>query len=165
MRNLTILYKFRVDVEGISGMEQLDICHVLRAISDDKALAIFNTIALSADSAAIAISRLKLTRKQYYSRMSIMVDANLITRRNGRYFLTSFGKIVYEAQMLIGRAQQNYWKLKAVDTIESSSNNTLSLEERDRLISSLIVDNELKEILLGVNKRKENNQELIALQT
>jgi hypothetical protein len=29
-----------------------------------------------------------------------MIDANLITRRSGRYFLTSFGKVVYEAQML-----------------------------------------------------------------
>jgi hypothetical protein len=144
-------------------VEQLDICYVLRAISDDKALAIFNTIALSADSAPIAISRLKLTRKQYYSRMSAMLDAGIITRRSGRYFLTSFGKVVYEAQMLLGRAQQSYWKLKAVDAIESSSN-TLTLEERDRLISSLIVDNELKGILLSGNKSKENNQELIALQ-
>jgi hypothetical protein len=47
-------------------LAQLDICDVLRAISDDKALAIFNIIALSAGSAnTIAISRLKLTRKQY----------------------------------------------------------------------------------------------------
>jgi hypothetical protein len=37
--------------------------------------------------------------------------------------------------MLIGRAQQHYWKLKAVDTIESSSSNTLTPEERVRLIS------------------------------
>jgi hypothetical protein len=143
-------------------MEQLDICHLLRAISDDKALAIFNTIALSADSTPIAISKLKLTRKQYYSRMSAMIDAGIITR-SGRYFLTSFGKVVYEAQMLIGKAQQSYWKLKAVDTIQSSSN-TSTLEERDRLISSLIVDNELKGILLSRNKSKENNQELITLQ-
>jgi hypothetical protein len=72
--------------------------------------------------------------------------------------------VVYETQMLIGRVQQSYWKLKAVDAIESSSSNTLTPEERVRLISSLIMDNELKEILLGRNKCKENNQELITLQ-
>jgi hypothetical protein len=145
-------------------MAQLNIYDALRAISDDKALAIFNTVALAVDSNRnIILSRLKLTRKQYYSRMSTMIDTELITRRNGRYFLTSFGKVVYEAQMLISRAQQSYWKLKTVDTIESSSNNTLTPEER-RLISSLIVDNELKKILLGRNKSKENNQELIASQ-
>jgi hypothetical protein len=145
-------------------MAQLNIYDVLRAISDDKALAIFNTVALAADSGgSILLRGLKMTRKQYYSRMSAMIDASLITR-SGSYFLTSFGKVVYEAQMLIGRAQQSYWKFKAVDTIESSSNNTLTPEERDRLISSLIVDDGLKGILLGRNRSKENNQELIALQ-
>ncbi len=68
-------------------MEQLNICDVLRSISDDKALNIFNTIALSNDSATIAISRLKLTRKQYYSRMSAITSAGLVTRRNGKFFL------------------------------------------------------------------------------
>ena len=145
------------------NMAQLDICDVLRAISDDKALAIFNTVALAADSGRnIILSRLKMTRKQYYSRMFTLINADLVARKKGRYFLTSFGKVVYEVHTLIGRAEQNYWKLKTVDTIESSSNNTLTPEERDRLISSLIVDNELKEILLGASK--ENNQELISLQ-
>jgi predicted transcriptional regulator len=53
--------------------------------------------------------------------MSGLVKAGLIIRRNGNYFLTSFGKVVYEAQMLIGKAKQSYWKLKAIDSIESSS--------------------------------------------
>jgi hypothetical protein len=95
-------------------MEQLNICDILRSISDDKALTIFNTIALSNGSAPTAISRLKLTRKQYYSRMSAMTNAGIITRRNGKFFLTSFGKVVYQALILIGKAQQNCWKLKAV---------------------------------------------------
>jgi hypothetical protein len=143
-------------------MEQLNICDVLRAISDNKALTIFNIIALS--TGPIAISRLKLTRKQYYSRMSALIDAGIITRKSGRYLLTSFGKVVYEAQMLIERAQQNYWNLKAVDAIVSSSNNTLSPEERDRFISSLVENDELKGILLSGNKNLENKQEAIPLQ-
>ena len=140
-------------------MTQLDICHVLRVISDDKVLTLFNTIAVATDGATIAISSLKLTRKQYYSRMSSMIDANLITRRGGRYYLTSFGKVVYEAQMLIGRAQQNYWRLKAIDTIESS-NDALTPELRDNFIDSLIADNDLKRILQNSNESKE----LVALQ-
>ena len=145
-------------------MEQLNICDVLRSISDDKALNIFNTIALSNDSATIAISRLKLTRKQYYSRMSGITSAGLVTRRNGKFFLTSFGRVVYQAHIMIGKAQQNYWKLKAVDAIESSYDNALTCEQRDGFINSIIVDNDLKEILLSGNKSTaENNQELIAL--
>lgn len=91
--------------------------------------------------------------------MSAMIHADLITRKRGRYYLTAFGKVVYEAQMLIGRAQQNYWKLKAIDTIESS-NDALTPEQRNRFIDTLIVDNDLKKILLS---GKENNQELIIL--
>ena len=144
-------------------MEQLNICDVLRSISDDKALNIFNTIALSNDSATIAISRLKLTRKQYYSRMSAITSAGLVTRRNGKFFLTSFGRVVYQAHIMIGKAQQNYWKLKAVDAIESS-NDALTAEDRDYLINGLIMDNDLKQILLSGNEVKDNSQKLIALQ-
>lgn len=144
-------------------MEQLNICDVLRSISDDKALNIFNTIALSNDSATIAISRLKLTRKQYYSRMSAITSAGLVTRRNGKFFLTSFGRVVYQAHIMIGKAQQNYWKLKAVDAIESS-NDALTAEDRDYLINGLIMDNDLKQILLSGNEIKDNSQKLIALQ-
>jgi hypothetical protein len=145
---------------NIQKMAQLDICDVIRLISDDKAFALFNTIALDADNTSIAMSRLKLTRKQYYSRMSALTNAHLITRKNGKYFLTSFGKVVYEAHTLIGRAQQNYWKLKAIDAIEYSDN-ALKPEERDGFINSLIEDNNLKQILLSFTKKQ--NKELIAL--
>jgi hypothetical protein len=155
MKDQMDLYKFKDD---FLKMAQPNICNVLRSISDDRALTLFNTVALAPGSAQIAISRLKLTRKQYYSRMSAMTDADLIRRRNGKYFLTSFGKVVYEAHILIGRAQENYWKLKAVDAIESS-NNELTPEQRDRFINGLIADNDLKRILLSNNSR-----ELITLQ-
>ena len=46
------------------------LADVLKAIADDKSLVIFNTIALSNIGSEILISRLQLTRKQYYSRMS-----------------------------------------------------------------------------------------------
>jgi hypothetical protein len=42
----------------------------LSAISNDKSLVLFNTIALASEDSSILISRLELTRKQYYSRMS-----------------------------------------------------------------------------------------------
>ncbi|HMH09720.1 MAG TPA: hypothetical protein VK553_03365, partial [Candidatus Nitrosopolaris rasttigaisensis] len=74
----------------------------LSAISNDKSLVLFNTIALASEDSSILISRLELTRKQYYARMSELTKAGLIRRRNGRYFLTSFGRIVYDAQELIG---------------------------------------------------------------
>lgn len=85
--------------------------------------------------------------------MSAMTTAGLITRRNGRYFLTSVGKVVHEAQMLISRAQQDYWKLRAVDAIEYC-NDALTFEQRDGFINNMIADNDLRKVLLHGNKSK-----------
>ena len=85
-------------------------------------------------------------------------------RKNGDYFLTSFGKVVYEAQILIKKTKQYFWKLKAID----SSSHGLTIEERSKIIDVLIADKELKEILLSPNKNetveKNINQQLISPQ-
>jgi len=98
--------------------------------------------------------------------MSALTNAGLISRRNGKYFLTSFGRVVYEAQLLIEKAKQNFWKLRAIDSVISSAHG-LSLEERSKIIETLIVEDDLKEILLGRNQtnpvEKNINQQLTAL--
>ncbi|MDQ6864334.1 MAG: hypothetical protein M3044_10970 [Thermoproteota archaeon] len=151
-------------------MASLSITDTFKAISDDKSLALFNTVALSSGNTGLLITRLELTRKQYYSRMSDLINAGLMIRQNGKYFLTSFGKVVYEAHVLIGKAIQIYWKLKAIDSIEmSSTNHDLSAEERKRIIDKLIESNNIKNILLDYNsniitsaepEKINNNQEL-----
>jgi predicted transcriptional regulator len=98
-------------------MSSLSVSATLNVICDDKSLALFNTIALACGNTDILIGRLELTRKQYYSRMSELTNTGLIRRKNGRYFLTSFGKIVYESQVLIGKAVQYASKLEALRDI------------------------------------------------
>src|SRR3989442_13012654 len=97
----------------------LSVENILRALSAGKSLVLLNTIALSNSESEILMSRLGLTRKQYYSRLSALTKAGLIKRRSRRYFLTSFGKIVYDAQLIIVKALENHWKLAAIDSIES----------------------------------------------
>jgi predicted transcriptional regulator len=75
----------------------LSIADVLKVISDDKSLVLFNTIALASGGSDILKTTVRLSRKQYYSRMSGVVKAGLVTRKNGDYLVTSFGKIVYDA--------------------------------------------------------------------
>ena len=53
---------------------------------------------------------------------------------------------MYEAQVLIGKAKQNLWRLDAIDSIESSCLD-LTVEERRKIVDSLMADNNLKEIL------------------
>ena len=93
----------------------ISIADVLDTISDDKSLVLFNTIALSnSDGRDILISKLKLTRKQYYSRISKLLKVDLVVRRNGKYFLTSFGKVVHHAQTMIVNTLESTRKLNAV---------------------------------------------------
>jgi hypothetical protein len=125
----------------------ISIADVLDTISDDKSLVLFNTIALSnSDGSDILISKLNLTRKQYYSRISKLVKVDLVVRRNRKYFLTSLGKIVYDAQKIIGNAVGDYWKLKAVDTLEITDQ--MPKEEYNEIINALIENKKIKEGLI-----------------
>jgi hypothetical protein len=140
-------------------MGSLSIVDVIKSISDDKSLVLFNTIALASGNADTLKTTIKLTRRQYYSRMSGLVNAGLVTRKNGNYFVTSFGKIVYDAQLMIGKAVESYWKLKALDSFDISSDSPqLPAEEHSRIIDTLMSGNdEIKDIL-----RKHNNKDDIS---
>jgi predicted transcriptional regulator len=140
----------------------MSVSDTLNAISDDKSLILFNTVALETSNSGILKTRLELTRKQYYSRMYGLVNAGLVTRKNGYYFLSSFGKVVYEAQMLIDKGIQDYWKLKAIDSIESSPGSPqLPAEEYNRLIATLIDCNEIKDILIRHNNFGDRQKEKV----
>ena len=98
---------------------------ILNTIFEKKASNILKSIASASTSSDILISKLRLTRKQYYSRMALLVQNGLVKRQRGRYLLTAFGKVVYNAQLnlesRIENALDNYWKLKAIDSLEASS--------------------------------------------
>jgi len=123
------------------------IADVINAISDDKALTIFNTVALSAGKTDILISTLGLTRKQFYSKMERLMKQGLLVRRNGRYFITTLGKVMYELQSILGVALNNYWKLKAIDSLEAPA--SLPEHELNKLIESLLENTVLKNIVLA----------------
>ena len=104
--------------------------------------------------------------------MSDLTNAGLILRKNGMYFLTSFGKVVYEAQELIGKAVQHLSKLKAIDSIESAE---FPASELSKVIDTLIENREIKEILIsaeryhnyiaGVNENTQNKELMISAPT
>jgi ribosomal protein S30 len=129
------------------------VSDILTAISDVRSLVLFNTIALIPAGTDILIRKSGLTRRQYYSRLSSLTKAGLISKQNGKYFLTSFGKVVYDTQKLIGKAKDNLWRLRAIDSFQSSDRR-MSTEELSKIIEKIIVEDDLKEILLG---RKQTN--------
>jgi predicted transcriptional regulator len=123
------------------------ISEVLDAIADDKALTMFNTIALNAGKSDILISTLDLTRKQFYSKIERLIRHGLISRRNGRYYLTTLGKVVYELQNTLGVALDNYWRLKAIDSLQNPA--SLPHSQLNQLVDSLLENEVLKNMILA----------------
>ncbi len=123
------------------------ISHILKRLSDDKTLTLLNSIAISGEIQNIPLKKMGLTSKQYYGRISGLTDVGLIKRHRRKYSLTPLGKIVYESQMIIGKTLTHYWKLKALDSLETSAG-ILQNEEMTQLINALIDDKDIKDNLL-----------------
>jgi predicted transcriptional regulator len=118
---------------------------ILNAIFDRRASDIFKCVASTDSNSNLLKAHLKLTRKQYYSKMSLLIKAGLVKKEGGRYLLTALGKVICSALLNLeakfASALNNYWKLKAIDSLPS-------IEERKNIISVLIDDEEIKTILL-----------------
>ncbi|PWU81047.1 MAG: hypothetical protein DLM72_08900 [Candidatus Nitrosopolaris wilkensis] len=129
-------------------MELVSLNVIFETLSDDKTLVLLDTTALSGSDMDTPISKLGITRKQYYSRTCILTNSGLITRQKGKYYLTSLGKIVSFYQFRIGRALNNFWKLKALDTLSNEATNDPRLKHVYLdLVNNLIDDVKIREIL------------------
>lgn len=126
------------------------VAQVFESLSDNVSLELFTTIAHESINSVILRNKIKITRKQYYSRLSKMMKAGLIKRSSGKLVLTAFGKIVNEVQMTVQNAGKNQWKLRAIDSIELSDE--LPKEERRKLLESLIDNRQIRDILSGDQK-------------
>ena len=130
----------------------IGVIDILNALSDDKALILFNTITLGkCYDFKTLIKSMGITQSQYYSRLHKMSKMGLVKRENGRYMTTTLGNVVYEAVLMVGKALNYYWALKAIELFLSSSPAADPMEDKSMLtsmlIDSLIDDNQLKKIL------------------
>jgi hypothetical protein len=125
---------------------------VLVAISDEITGNIFKIIANSKSDCNrnVLLSKLKATKKQYYSRIESLTKAGLIRRKNGIYYLTSFGKVIYNYHLEIETALSYHWKLEALDSIllsQSSDKAKIPLEEKVNLVEKLIDNHKIRDII------------------
>jgi flagellar motor switch protein FliG len=126
----------------------INIVGILSALSDDKTLTIYNTIALGQrhDSMTL-IKNMGITSHQYYSRLHKISKAGLTRKENGKYVTTHLGNVVYEAISLVGRALKYYWVLKAIESFQKPSA-IKSKEVMSKLIDSLIDDQAIRKIIM-----------------
>jgi hypothetical protein len=146
---LTHSYTKQVRSTLDSSISPPSLVEILKAIADDKALNLFNKIALAdkENGCIPSLKEMQLSVKQYYSRMSTLMKAGLIKRINGNYQLTMLGKIVYDAHISIGIALSYYRKLKVLESVQSSSYGQLTKEEFIKLIDILINNHQIKDML------------------
>ncbi|HMH11324.1 MAG TPA: hypothetical protein VK553_11470 [Candidatus Nitrosopolaris rasttigaisensis] len=89
--------------------------------------------------------------------MSRLVNAGLVIRKKGNFFLSSFGRLVYDAQLIIGKAIENYWKLKAIDSFNMwSVGPQLPAQEYNRVIDTLMdCNDQIKDMLHRYNNKND----------
>jgi hypothetical protein len=76
------------------------------------------------------------------------MDAGLVKRHKRKYSLTLLGKVVYDSQMMVGKALQDYWKLKAIESIEMSPSVALLKDDLSKLFETLIDNQQIKDIAM-----------------
>jgi hypothetical protein len=127
-------------------MVPIKLSSVLHAISDDHALELLRLVATIGGSSEVLRSKMSITRKQYYSRLYKLTNCGAVKRTDNVYTLTMVGKALYDAQATIESALGNYWKIKAVDSIEIVDD--IPVEEQNKLIETLLGNQEIKKVLI-----------------
>jgi hypothetical protein len=133
---------------------------ILRNLSDDKTLALFNRIALSADRNSVLAKEMQLTPRQIYPRLSGLMRADLIKKCRGIYSLSTLGKLVYQNLAVMKKVISYYWKMKVIESVQLSSHSGYSKGDLSELIDLLINDHEIrdtiKKAVLFYNHDKES---------
>ena len=132
---------------------QADVCIVIlklileadtrttKAVSDtEKAL-------VRTDSEAI-MQHLRISPKQYYNRMSSLLDNGLVRRekKGSSHRLTAYGRAVLKALTLVEAATVHLSKLRVLDSLDLGQ---ISEQDYEELVGVLIKDNNLKSYLFN----------------
>ena len=127
--------------------ERHSVEDILKAVSDSKSLDMFRSIAKGSVESEVLKHTKGLSKKQYYLRTRQILKTGLIKRNKGRFSLTCLGVVVYHAQLVVEKGVNNFWKLKAIDSIQSSAE--IGQQERTKLIKTIIADSGIENILMA----------------
>jgi predicted transcriptional regulator len=87
-----------------------------------------------------------LSKKQFYVRLKRLTDLGLIEKRDSFYRTTTFGSVVYNAQIkTMEDVIANYWSLKSIDVLRSRSD--FPDNETESIVSELLNSANLKDVV------------------
>lgn len=135
------------------------VASIFKTISDAVSMELFKNISETGNDSADLMSKTKLSRRQYYSRLSNFTRSGMVVRKNGQNHRTTFGRVVYHALMTVEKAYVNYYNLKAIDSIGLYG--SIPREEHNKIIDALITDQDIRKILFSVNDRAVKENELL----
>lgn len=124
------------------------VASIFKSISDPISVELFKNISETGSDSEDLIRQTRVSRRQYYSRLSNITRNGMVVRKNGKYYRTTFGRVVYYALMTIEKTFVNYYKLKAVDSIGLYG--SIPAEEHNKIVESLITDPDIRKILVSV---------------
>ena len=105
------------------------------------------------------LSQTKVTRKQFYSNMSKLVNkTGLISRKHGRYALSNYGKVIFYSLNIMNKAAKHFWALKALDKDEFSAGG-MPAEQILEIGTRLIEDKDVLRIVcepMMMNRQKKD---------
>ena len=127
---------------SVQAVSNLD---VLEAISDRLSMDIITAISNDVTNPGRLMQLLDLSPKEYYSRTSTLLKIGLISKRNGEIVLTSFGRLIYNAQLKIAKAFSHSSELRMIDAIRSHSG--MSEDQQKIIIGKLLDDSQLKNLV------------------
>jgi hypothetical protein len=91
----------------------------MSAVCDPKSFHILTTVGRAEVDSHFLLLETRLSTKAFYSRMSRLLKAGIISKKNRKYVLTSFGEVVFYCLDLIAAALNNYWRLNALDSLSA----------------------------------------------
>ena len=147
MANIVDIYSRIAHIQVTIECEKMSISSltVLELLSDRISMNMFNAIAKDVTNSANLMQLLNLTRKQYYDRSTRLLNIGLIRRKNGEFYLTSFGQIAHHSLLKIASALSHSSELKAIDILRSDPR--MSEAQQKNLIDNLIDDPEIKRLI------------------
>jgi hypothetical protein len=102
-----IISKIKIEVLPISTRQ------VFYAICDWKSLSLFDALVYEDIGSKELMVKLRMSRKEYYSRISKLVDASLVRKKGRKYTITVFGKVIYEARLILAKTLAIHHKQRA----------------------------------------------------
>ncbi len=136
----------------------IPISTVMTAVCDAKSFNILATVAHAEVDSQFLLLETRLSTKAFYSRMSRLLKAGIISKKNRKYVITSLGEVVFYCLDLIASALNNYWRLSALDSL--SALDTLPKSEYIKTTKILLGNQRIGTILVQHLEQSQNDNSI-----